>query len=125
MALEILAVAMFWAVYRTRPLLAVIVFCVLAYAAWSFKQSNVVAVGAVGLFLLYRHQWRQLSLLVTVMVAGWAAALLVGSDIYRTSILLSEYESINTAANALRIFLSIIPKTLPAVESTRLSILTI
>lgn len=113
LAFELFAIVAFWRCFPGRPLRAVALFCVLAYVAWAFKQSNVAAIGAVGLFLLLRRQWPALMLLVTVMIAAWAVTLAVGPAIYRTSVLLGEYQSINTVANALRIFASIVPKLLP------------
>ena len=113
LALEILAVFAFWRLYGTRPVAAVLVFCVLAYLAWAFKQSNVAAVGAVGCLLLVRQRWRDLALLVIVMVGAWVATLGIGSEAFRTSVLLREYTSINTFGNALRILMGVGPKILP------------
>jgi hypothetical protein len=113
LTIEIAALGSFLALYNTRPIAAVLLFCVLAYVAWSFKQSNVTALGGVGLFLLYRRRWGLLALLSATTVGAWAATLGLGPEIFRKSVLLSEYDSTNTTTNALRIFTTILPKIIP------------
>jgi hypothetical protein len=113
MALEIAGVLVFWRIYRRNGPGAVLAFCVLAYMAWAFKQTNVTAVGAIGLLLLIRRDWRSLILLTVVMLGAWATTLAVGSDIYLRSILLLEYEPIVTIDEAVKILINFAMKFVP------------
>ena len=90
LALEIWAVAAFWRLYGRRPVTAVLAFCLLAYGAWAFKQSNVVAIAAVALYLAARREGRPLAVLACVMAAAWGATLALGTPAYLNSIVLSE-----------------------------------
>jgi len=62
---------------------------VLFYLAWSFKQSEVLALVAVCLFLLFQKRWRDLTVLATVFAALAAVTLLAGSPQYRYNILVA------------------------------------
>ncbi len=59
------------------------------YLAWSFKQSVVLALAAVCLFLLFHRRWRDLSVLVSVFAVLTGATLLLGTPEYRFSILVA------------------------------------
>jgi hypothetical protein len=59
------------------------------YLAWSFKQSVVLTLAAVCLFLLFHKRWRDLSVLVSVFAVLTAATLLLGNPTYRFSILVA------------------------------------
>lgn len=62
------------------------VFC---YLAWSFKQSAVLTLAAVCLFLLFHKRWRDLSILVAVFAVLTGATLLFGTPEYRFSVLVA------------------------------------
>ncbi len=79
---EILAVFLFWTFYPNRPLLAVLLCAVAAYAAWGFKQVNVVSTVTVGLYLLYHRDWKPLFLLGGVLVIAYASTFLIGGYDY-------------------------------------------
>jgi hypothetical protein len=113
MALEILGILAFAGLYRRNRLVSVVVFCVIAYAAWGFKQANVTAVGAVGLLLLVRRDWASLTVLVLTMVLAWGGTLAVGSEKYVRSILLMEYEPVNTMQEAVKNFVNFATKFIP------------
>jgi hypothetical protein len=53
------------------------------YLAWSFKQSVVLSLAGVCLFLLFHKRWRDLSVLATVFGVLAAATLLLESPEYR------------------------------------------
>lgn len=118
--LEMTAVGLFWRLRSARPLMAVLLFCVVAYAAWSFKQSNVTAVGAVGLFLVARRQWASLAMLCVVLPAAWALTLWLGGETYATSILLTEYKPPFTPGHAVDVLFNFVTKAVPALVGTAL-----
>ncbi len=113
MALEITAILAFWTIFRRNRLLGVLVFCALAYAAWAFKQSNVTALGAVGLLLLVSRDWRSLGLLILVMLGAWSLTLLVGSEMYVTSILLRELDPELSVHEVVKILVNFSMKFVP------------
>lgn len=84
---DVAALALFLELYGRRPRAAILAFAALAYLAWSFKQTFVFGVGTVGLFLLWRRDWRGVALLIAVMSSLWAATLLAGGAVYQKSIL--------------------------------------
>lgn len=53
------------------------------YLAWSFKQTVVLALIGVCLFLLLNKRWRDLAIMVSVFAALTSATLLLGSPQYR------------------------------------------
>jgi len=114
MVLEVLGVILFWRWFDKRPLIAVLLFCLAAYIAWSFKQSNVATIGAVGLFLLVRRRWTPLVLLIITMVSAWGATFVIGSSEYLTSITLAEYKWSASASHAFSVFYIFSKKTIPA-----------
>ena len=59
------------------------------YLAWSFKQSVVLALAAVCLFLLIQRRWRDLSILASVFSLLTVATLLLGTPEYRFSVLVA------------------------------------
>lgn len=73
LALEGCAVAAFLSLYRTRPTLATFVATAFFYAAWSFKQNFVGALGAMLIFLLVQRDWRRAALTSVISVTLWAA----------------------------------------------------
>jgi hypothetical protein len=71
-----------WLIVRKPP------FCfaysgVLFYLAWSFKQSVVLALVGVFLFLLFHKRWHDFFILVTVFAALTATTLILGTPEYR------------------------------------------
>jgi hypothetical protein len=81
-ALDITAIYVFLRLYERRPLAGVILFCLFAYLAWSFKQIFVFSTGTVGLFLLLRHDWKILGALIVLSGIGWGASLALGTPQY-------------------------------------------
>ncbi len=73
LALEGCALTLFLALYRTRPTLATAAATVVFYAAWSFKQNFVGALGATLIFLLVQRDWKRAALTSVVSIALWAA----------------------------------------------------
>jgi hypothetical protein len=59
------------------------------YLAWSFKQSVVLSLVGVCLYLLIHKRWRDLSVLAAVFTVLTAATLLLGTPAYRYNILVS------------------------------------
>ena len=59
------------------------------YLAWAFKQSVVLALAAVCLFLLFHKRWKDLFTLASVFALLTAATLLLGTPDYRFSILVA------------------------------------
>ncbi len=76
--------------YSDHPVRAVLLFCLFAYLSWSMKQVYVYSCGAVGLYLLFRRDWRSLFLLVAVMAAAWAMTFVIGSKTYAGMLFLSD-----------------------------------
>ncbi len=72
-----------------RPKLGFFYAGVLFYLAWSFKQTVVLAVAGVCLFLVLNKRWRDLSVLVAVFATLVAATLLLGTSLYRFNILVA------------------------------------
>lgn len=81
-----LVMAALYVVVR-RPKLGFVYAGVLFYLAWSFKQTVVLTLAAVCLFLLLNKRWRDLSVLVAVFAALTAATLLLGTSVYRFNVL--------------------------------------
>lgn len=80
--LDIAAIFIFLTLYRNKPQAAVLFFCGLTYAAWSFKQIFVFGPGTVGLFLLLNRDWRHLAILVFVTWGAWGITLWAGGPAY-------------------------------------------
>jgi hypothetical protein len=77
-----------WIVVR-QPRFGFALAGVFFYLAWSFKQSVVLAFVSVCLFLLLHKRWRDLSVLVAVFLLLIATTLLLGTPVYRFSILVA------------------------------------
>lgn len=84
---EVLAVLVFWRLYPRRPMGAVLAAAPAAYAAWAFKQVDVFAAAAIGLYLLWRRRWGPLGAFCAVMFAAYGVTLWLGTDAYRESLL--------------------------------------
>lgn len=79
---DIAAIFFFITYYNRKPLLAVLGFCVLAYASWGFKQIFVYGPGTIGLFLLFRKDWKNLLVLTAVTWGAWGVTLLIGGPVF-------------------------------------------
>jgi hypothetical protein len=85
MAAIALVMTALWVVIR-QPRFGFAYAGVIFYLAWSFKQSEVLALAGVCLFLLLHKRWRDLSVLVAVFAALVAATILVGTPEYRFNV---------------------------------------
>jgi hypothetical protein len=83
-AIAIVMIAL-WMVVR-RPRFGFVYAGVFFYLAWSFKQSIVLSLVGVCLFLMFHKRWRDLSVLAAVFAVLAAATLLLGSPEYRFNI---------------------------------------
>jgi len=88
MAAVALAMAALWMVVR-QPRFGFAYAGVLFYLAWSFKQSTILALAGVCLFLLFQKRWRDLSVLAAVFAVLAAVTLLVGTPEFRYNILVA------------------------------------
>jgi cytochrome c oxidase subunit IV len=88
MAAVAVVMAALWIVVR-QPRFAFAYAGVLFYLAWSFKQSVILALAGVCIFLLLHKRWRDLALLAAVFAALVSATLLLGSPEYRYNILVA------------------------------------
>ncbi len=77
-----------WMVLRPSPS-GMAIAGVFFYLAWAFKQSVVLALVAVCLFLLFHKRWRDLWVLGSVFALLTAATLLLGTPEYRFDILVA------------------------------------
>ncbi|MFY9852264.1 MAG: hypothetical protein WAK26_00120 [Terracidiphilus sp.] len=88
MAAAALVMIALWVVVR-QPRFCFIYAGLLFYLAWAFKQSVVLALAGLCLWLLLNKRWRNLAVLVTVFAALVAVTLLAGTPEYRFSILVA------------------------------------
>ncbi len=79
---DILTIFLFWKFYPNRPFRAVLLCAVSAYCAWGFKQVNVFSTITVGLYLLYRLDWKHLFIFSGILVAAYATTFIVGGPLY-------------------------------------------
>ncbi|MBF0153967.1 MAG: hypothetical protein HQL64_09540 [Magnetococcales bacterium] len=90
MVFEACAMAAFFAMWPRTQAGAVIVYAFFAFCAWSMKQINIVAFGAMGLLLLVRGRYRLLFLLVGLASVLCGVVLALGSDSYRNILFLRD-----------------------------------
>ena len=109
----IIATFVFVSLYNEKPVAATLLTCVFAYIAWSFKQSHIMVVGALGLFLLIRRDWRCLSFVCIIQGAGWGAALLAGSEAYVKMLLFKGTDKTLELARLYRNLTNFVSKTTP------------
>jgi len=100
--LETIGIAIFLAAYPRKPWTGLTWFIVLAYLAWAFKQSNVFAPGAVGLFLLARRDWKPAAVLAVGLPSLWAATIYFGEPQYVHNFLPSDLPLTFTGQRLLR-----------------------
>ncbi|MBT3305754.1 MAG: hypothetical protein HN377_04655 [Alphaproteobacteria bacterium] len=81
-AFDVTAIYVFLRFYGRRPLLGIVLFCIFAYLAWSFKQIFVFSTGTVGLFLLLGRDWKMLGILIILSVSAWGITLALGTPQY-------------------------------------------
>ncbi len=86
-AVALVMIALFMVV--RRPRFGFAFAGVFFYLAWSFKQSVVLALAGVCLFLLIRKRWRDLSVLATVFAVLATATILLGTPEYRYNTLVA------------------------------------
>lgn len=75
-----------WAIVRL-PRFGFAIAGIFFYLAWSFKESVILTLVGVCLFLLFQRRWRDLSALAAVFAVLTAITLLLGTPEYRFSIL--------------------------------------
>lgn len=85
LALETAALAVLLTGYRRHPAAAVLVAALLFYAAWGFKQTYFLGLGAALLFLLARRQWRPAVFLTGTSLALWIATFALLDPAYRAA----------------------------------------
>jgi len=111
---EIAAVTIYWHLHNHRPLTAILVFCLLAYTAWAFKQTAITATTGLGLYLLLRRDWKPMFLMAILMVASWSTTLALGPSAYVKSILMMEYEKIFSMTHMFSVFINFASKFVPS-----------
>ena len=112
--IEVMGAGLFFLLYRRgKEWPAILAAVAFAYLAWSFKQSSVGLAGAIGMLLLFRRAWMMLFAFSALLISAWVVTLYIGSDIYRTSILLREYEGIWSLSHSLNVFVNAATKTVP------------
>jgi len=110
---EAVAVAAFLAEYPRRRWAAVLWAVPFAYFAWAFKQGNVFAAGAIGLFLLVRRDWKSLAMLAILLPALWGATLFFGEPQYVYNVLLRDVPYLGGAGHMFRNLVNFGVKTGP------------
>lgn len=113
LVLEIAAVAAYWRLQGRRPLAAVLVFCLFAYAAWAFKQTAVVAAVGLGLYLLARRRWTPMFVLAATMAAAWGATVVLGPPVYVNSIFMVDDVAVFSRAHGVSILVNFASKFVP------------
>jgi hypothetical protein len=93
-----------------RPNFAYLYAGILFYLAWSFKQSDVLALAAVCVFLLAERQWKAFAQLAGVFAVLAALTIFLGSPAYRYNTLTAPAVSAFSLAH----LLDIAPKYLAA-----------
>lgn len=81
-SLEIIAIAVFMALYRKNWMASIVAAAMLAYLAWSFKHTTVFGLGGIALFLLLRKDIRALILLSVLSIILWALPLILLGNVY-------------------------------------------
>lgn len=84
---EILGSGFFLYFNSKRRWTALLLLIVFGYLAWSVKQGNVFTIGAGGLFLLARRDFKRLTVLVIVVPAAWVLTFLLAPPMYTENIL--------------------------------------
>ncbi|MDP7667222.1 MAG: hypothetical protein QF738_04075 [Rhodospirillales bacterium] len=87
LALEILGVLLFWRFHRSRSVPALLAAALALYAAWAFKQANVLIAVSIALFLLTRRDWKGFGLFAAALGAGWGLTLAAGPPDYAAALL--------------------------------------
>ncbi len=117
MVFEAAAVWLFWSSWRRHrqlPIVSVIGISVIVIVAWSFKQMDVFALGGIGLFLLYKRQFKSLFILSGINISYWAATIYLGGWKYIQNIFLVDYPMTYTVAHAEDIFINFATKSPPS-----------
>lgn len=78
----VLAAICFYKFFNDRPELAIILTSIFGYLAWCFKQNHIFVAGTLILFLLLRKEWRLVVIVCVIFGAGWAVAVVGGSEAY-------------------------------------------
>ncbi|MGJ3259844.1 MAG: glycosyltransferase family 39 protein [Rhodospirillales bacterium] len=92
-----------------------ILVIITAYLSWSLKQSSVTSIVAVIAFLALHRRWRPAFHTAAVFSLLCGATLVLGGEVYRSSVTLSEYQAIYSLDRALTVFVNAAAKTLPQI----------
>ncbi len=73
--------------YGRRPLTVIALASLLSVAAWSFKHSYLFVALALGMFLLFRKDWKGIIVLGAIHLAGIVIPQAIGSPLYQEMML--------------------------------------
>jgi len=125
LAFEILTIYSFIFAYRKEQILWYLLPILMGYAAWSFKQSEIISIVVIILFLLTHKKWRDSAFIIATFSSLCVFTLVYGGDTYIKSVTLYEYEAILSARHALNVFMSVAPKILPSLTIVGFSFVVI
>jgi hypothetical protein len=89
LAFEVAAILVFMKLYPRIQIQGVLIFSIVAFAAWSLKQTYITAYMTVGLFLLFHRHWVPLGVLIASGAAMLVLTVVIGGSDYLDAILLS------------------------------------
>ena len=115
LAFETAGLAAVLLLHRTRPLGAALAGSIFFYAAWAFKQTYFLGLASSLLFLVMRHQWRTLLVLIGVSLTGWIATFVFLGPIYRESFTNTTTTNAYTLSTGLTNLRDMAAKTLPLI----------
>jgi len=112
---EILGAVVFIRCYPARRWSSLLVVALCAYAAWAFKQGSIGFLMSIGLFLLIRMAWRDLTVMVIGMAAAFALTFAMGGPLYIKNVLFSGYPLEFTLERGIHNISFFLVKALPGV----------
>jgi len=125
LAFEILTIYSFILAYKKKQILWYMLPILMGYAAWSFKQSEIIGIVVIILFLLTHKKWRDVAFIIAAFSSLCVFTLIYGGATYIQSVTLYEYGAELSAKHALNIFLSVVPKISPSLTIIVLSFVVI
>lgn len=112
-ALEVTGTFVFLRWMNSRRLGYLLAVGAIAFLAWSFKQTAVGFLCAVGGGLLLRGRWRDLAALVIGMAIAFGGTMLIGGERYTKAVLVIGWNPDADLAHALWIVGNVVTKTMP------------